>query len=144
LKLLYINKAIPDIRYKDLVETEQYSASGSTARKYFYQIHKDYIDKLTKFNIQRMIDITKKNNSLPILMTYHRAWVNDILRNLAQENNVLLIDNEKKFADSQISELVLQKDNWHPNKEGYEVIANNILNKFIEVDIFDKINLDLN
>ncbi len=121
-----------DVTFRDLVEMTQYPENGSLSRQSFYQQNQSYILSSTKNNIQKMVDIAKLNNIIPVMLTYPSAGINYLIREIAKENQLLLVDNEKIFKNYNFDDLVLTQDNWHPNEKGYKLISQNIMDNLIE------------
>lgn len=129
LKLIYTSFTLPKTTYLDLIE-EKGDMSISRARQDFAERHGEFIDTITKKNIEKMVDITRMNKSIPIILTYHKAWINTVLKQIAAEKNVIFVDNEPPFK-KELWKYVFKRDGWHPNEEGYKIIAENVMKTLI-------------
>lgn len=137
IKFVCVSKFMPQETYLDLTETFRKEVSQN--RIDFGSYHDPFLLAQTKKNITELVQITKTNNIVPILMTYHSAYqINNIIREVAAENGALLIDNEPLFNKNNWEKLILKKDNWHPNEQGYAVIADNVFKHLIKYKIIKK------
>lgn len=98
----------------------------------FEERNKKAFLELWNYDMRRIIREAKMNNIKVILMTYHinptdYLSVNDYV-SMANERRIFLIRNDKSFEpfiqNETIKNLLLH-DHWHPNKDGYEIIADN-------------------
>jgi len=98
----------------------------------FALTHREAFVKLWKHDLLSIVQKIKKRNIGVVLMTYHFPpgyiritdyW--DIVR----ETDIHLVRNDKTFGllvkNKTIGNYLLA-DNWHPNKEGYSLIASNV------------------
>lgn len=108
----------------------------------FEKINKEAFVKLWKFDVRYIIQEAKLHDVKVLLMTYHinpmkYISINDYVA-MAEEQRVTLIRNDISF-DSLIKRGVINNfilpDNWHPNKLGYSIIANNIFEKIKNDDL---------
>jgi len=129
LKLIYSNTFLINTKTTNL--EARFTESLYKQREDFLSQNIEFVNSSTRLNIEKMISIVEKNKIKPVLMTYHMGWVNDIIRDIAKEKNIPLIDNEAFFKTKPIAEYVFAKDAWHPNEKGYELIAQNVLNFLI-------------
>lgn len=89
--------------------------------------------EMWKYDVREIIHQAKNHNIEVILMTYHinpgYLPAEEFIA-LAEEEGVLLIRNDQSFdmliKNGSINNY-LQHDNWHLNKQGYSMIANNAL-----------------
>ncbi|VVA44489.1 hypothetical protein CANDROIZ_760002 [Candidatus Roizmanbacteria bacterium] len=125
IKLIYANLALS----KNIIEDATYIYEGgdkTKRREIFAKANFNINQEITKTNIEKMLYITKKAGITPILMTYHSASINEIIKQIAKKDSILLIDNEKIFSNFFLNDYVMKQDSWHPNEKGYQVIADNI------------------
>lgn len=79
-----------------------------------------------KSDILKIIRISKQNNIDLYLMTYPYPYVkvNNLIRNIANENKIKLIDNEMKFSSINEAKYIYFKDSDHLNAKGNFYLAN--------------------
>ncbi len=133
-KLVYANLTLS----KNIVEDVAYIYEGgdkTNIRKAFAKANFSINQEITKENIEKMIYITKKANIVPILMTYHSASINELIKQIAKKDSIFLINNEEIFSKKNIHDYVLAQDGWHPNEKGYQLIAENIYSFLIRQKI---------
>ncbi len=94
--------------------------------------NKDAFVKGWKHDIKNIIKLAKRKNVNVLLMTYHSRipfLPENTIESFAKEQNVYLVRNDLSFdalnEKEILSHYILEKDNWHPNKLGYEIIAEN-------------------
>lgn len=92
----------------------------------------------TTENLEALVKVTRGTNAKPILMTYHEAHINDVIRKVAAQTEVELIDHEIVFATKTGENLISERDNWHPNAAGYELIAENTFQSLLQKDLIKK------
>ncbi len=96
-------------------------------------------------NVKALITLCKANKVMPILVTFIQNFeynkpsiaitqYNKVLRMIANEENVLLFDLEKEFADKKEKEKYFFSDHYHPTKTGAEYIASS-LNQFLKKNV---------
>ena len=84
-----------------------------------------------KSNMHKIIDSAKSSGVEVILMTYHipaSFLPAEKFYAMAEREKVVLVDNENSFRpliESGDIDNYLIDDRWHPNKEGYGIIAKN-------------------
>jgi len=100
---------------------------------FFEKLNRKAFVELWKFDVRYIIQEAKLHDVKVVLMTYHinpmrYISINDYIA-MAEEQGILLIRNDISF-DPLIKRGVINNfvlwDNWHPNKLGYSIIANNI------------------
>ncbi|MFH1202028.1 MAG: hypothetical protein V1674_03960 [Candidatus Omnitrophota bacterium] len=106
--------------------------------------HKDSFVKMWRYDISNIIEESKKSNIRVLLMTYHinsNSYISiDEFISLAARENIPLIRNDDTFNAITKQESIkkyLLRDNWHPNKEGYSIIANNIFRYIKDQDVLN-------
>jgi lysophospholipase L1-like esterase len=84
-------------------------------------------------NLRSIIAACRDNRTIPVLATLtpmidgHETWaggvvvLNDMIRELASNENVDLVDLEREFGSN--AEMLLLPDGLHPNDEGNQVVA---------------------
>ena len=81
----------------------------------------------TRNNIQQMIDLAKKNNSLIVLLGVPQfgLFLNTapLYRELAEKNNIPISND---ILGDIIGNNSLKSDHIHPNKKGYQILAEDI------------------
>ncbi len=94
--------------------------------------NKEAFVKGWEHDIGNIIKQANKKNVNVLLMTYHSRipfLPEDAIVSFAKEHNVYLVRNDLSFdalnENGTLSHYILEKDNWHPNKYGYERIAEN-------------------
>ncbi|MBT7391624.1 hypothetical protein HN827_02245 [archaeon] len=131
-------------QYSQSLKNNQYIWGGPEhvrypIKKWIYDLsetHRDEFINTWKYDILKIIETSKNNKIIPILMTYH---INPTYLNskefvdLAKKEKILLIRNDLIFKkiinDDTINQYIFSTDNWHPNSKGYELIAQNIINE---------------
>ncbi len=86
-------------------------------------------------DIQKIIDISKKNRIELYIMTYPYPYtkVNDLIRNVSQKNKVKIIDAEKHFAELDEKDKSLYfKDTDHLSAQGNRYLSMIIYNQIFE------------
>lgn len=81
-----------------------------------------------KDNIKKMLSIIQSKKAIPILQTYLSSSLtptDDVLRALAREHNVLLVDSQKNPERWQGFNALFSSDT-HPNHNGYYIMAQNL------------------
>jgi lysophospholipase L1-like esterase len=90
-------------------------------------------------DLRRMVALARENNATPLLMTYPFGEWRDAQAEVAREMNVPLIDNGPAFAaikrHGDLHDYVFAADNWHPNKAGYAIIADNALRGLVSAGV---------
>ena len=104
-------------------------------KKFIYDFalsHREAFVELWRYDIKRIISAAKKNNIRVIIMTYQidptYLPAKEFIK-LTQEEKVTLIRNDVTFQnliDNGTIKDYLLWDNWHPNKKGYALIADNV------------------
>ncbi|HRY28765.1 MAG TPA: SGNH/GDSL hydrolase family protein [Elusimicrobiota bacterium] len=92
-----------------------------------------------KANIQTVIDKIKKYGARVVICNYFKeGYANDILKGVVRENGLILCDNAAVFKEWQrrgVDRTIISSDGWHPNGNGYRLIACNLLKTFLEKDL---------
>ena len=110
----------------------------------FADTHRDAFIKLWRYDVQEIISAARKHNINILLMTYH---INPTYLSgqefiaMAHKNNIPLIRNDKTFQtliDNRTIQSYLLRDNWHPNKYGYALIAENALQVIRDKKLLDE------
>lgn len=132
--LIYTNQEDPVFLAKEklaLLGEPQFSRWPPEEWTYnFAELHKDAFIKMWEYDVRKIINVAKKHNVKVLLMTY-AVPINIPIEHfvsMAKENNTCLIRNDKSFRpiiESGNTQEYFCKDNWHPNKQGYSIIANN-------------------
>ncbi len=134
VKLMYTNLVLSKNIIKDVAYI--YEGGDKTKRReVFAKANFNINQEITRTNIEKMLYITKKAGITPILITYHSARINEIIKQIAKKDHILLIDNEKIFSKFSFDDYVMKQDNWHPNEKGYQLIAENVFKFLIEKKI---------
>ena len=116
-------------------------------KKYVYsfaETHRDEFVKLWRYDVEKIISICKEYNIEVILMTYHinptYLPVEEFI-SMANKENIPLVRNDEIFKilkdRKNIGDYLLH-DNWHPNKQGYRLIAENVFRVIKETDILSE------
>jgi lysophospholipase L1-like esterase len=100
-------------------------------------------------DLQKIIDLCKSNNTkmiiqnypLPVNGPYFNSLANNILKDISAKNSVPFVDNAKIFNSKGgqkhcFFQPVYEGD--HPNEKGYELMAENLFDKIVEINLFDK------
>jgi len=95
------------------------------------------------YNIAEMVRIAKDYHAAILFMRYHygNPWGNAdvVLDKIYAKLNVPVIDNEVTFVKAQRDGLnVRSSDGFHPNDFGYSLIAKNIYDKILSLNIGNK------
>ncbi len=92
-------------------------------------------DSMAKSDISQMIEICKDVGVKMIICSYPRealGRLSAIHEWLSLRYGLPFVDNQKFFNDLPDSDAYFSKDRWHPNEEGYRLVAQNIYNCIIE------------
>jgi lysophospholipase L1-like esterase len=130
IKLAYVSFAMPRNTYYDAKEVITNHGQVSAERERFSDLKpiERFIERQMQTNIEKMIDITRLNNAIPILVTHPVCRTNNIIRVVAKKKNVSLVDNELEFSKlKDFASYVFKKSPSHPNEKGYKIIAENIM-----------------
>jgi lysophospholipase L1-like esterase len=94
--------------------------------------------KLWEYDLRLILEAAKEANVPVFLMTYHlhpRHLDPAILDRLAQKYGATVIRNDRvfaKFVQNKSIGKYLLKDNWHPNADGYRIIADTVLQEIVQ------------
>jgi len=107
----------------------------------FMERNQDILIELWRYDLKKIILEAKKSGVPVLLMTYHitpsRLPIDEFV-NMAMEQEVILVRNDVSFLpyikEGTINNLLLH-DHWHPNKKGYEIIANNVFEKITTTNL---------
>ncbi len=132
-KLIYVSLTMPRTAYLDWNETviNHGAISGERAQFKNFRQTDIFIQRQISENIGKMVDIVRLNHITPILMTYHVARVNDIIRAVAKNKEVFLVDNEAVFKRLS-NDYVFKDSPSHPNAKGYSIIADTIIEDLLK------------
>lgn len=97
----------------------------------FAYTHENEFVELWRYDVQKIIDAAKKHHVKILLMTYPApVYVSSKeFISMAEKNGIPLVRNDDTFRpifESGHSQEYFCKDNWHPNKKGYSLIATNV------------------
>ncbi|MBN2368573.1 hypothetical protein JXC34_06135 [Candidatus Woesearchaeota archaeon] len=114
-------------------EKEVYSFAAS---------HKKEFIELWRDDMKSMIDKARADGIPVVLMTYHinPSYLDaDEFVKLSDEENITLVRNDilfRQLAESgEISRYVFPADRWHPNADGYRLIAENAAEAIIRQEL---------
>ena len=97
----------------------------------FANSNRDAFIKLWRYDVNKIIQNAKTRNTPVLLMTYHinpTYLPEDEFISMAERYGVPLVRNDESFKqliENKTIDKYLLYDHWHPNKEGYSIIANN-------------------
>jgi lysophospholipase L1-like esterase len=101
----------------------------------------DYFIKLWRYDVASMIKVAKNTNIPVILMTYPipiSVPTKEFL-SVAEKEGLLLIRNDLNFDDlkkrGELSDYILSRDNWHPTKKGYAIVARNVFDAIVNKEL---------
>jgi len=139
IKLAYTRMTVPqEVINDDAYIYSQLDKSDLWKREHFASVYYEESKITTAQNIESLVKITRGTDAIPILMTYHQAHVNELIRSVAEKTNSALIDNEKVFTVRGDSTLISDRDNWHPTAEGYALIAENVFAFLVDQELISK------
>lgn len=106
----------------------------------FADSHKEAFVKLWHYDVEKIISSAKKDNIPVVLMTYHLQPLDlppEEFVSMAQKFKIPLVRNDIVFSEfiknGTIRKYLLEnKDNWHPNKKGYGIIAQDVFKVIVE------------
>lgn len=107
-------------------------------KKYKCEIWTDKARNRNEKAISYMMDTIKNYGARIIMCNYFIGWYNEDIKELAKKYDLIFCDNEriyKKFKESGRENEIIFEDNWHPNDQGYYLIAENIFKTIIEYKI---------
>ncbi len=91
--------------------------------------HKELYENILVYDLTEIVKICKSNNIKIVISGYPLNDYRKAHTKVAESQNIPFVDNWKSFKklrdNGTLSEYLLE-DNWHPNKKGYAIIANNI------------------
>lgn len=141
LKYFYFKYIVRErSQYVKALESNKYIWGGPELVKFpppqyvyeFAKAHRKAFVKLWEYDLKKIISQAKKNNINVILMTYHinpEYLPLEASVSLAKEEKIGLVRNDilfKQIAENgQLNKYLIQ-DGWHPNKQGYSLIAKNV------------------
>jgi lysophospholipase L1-like esterase len=97
-------------------------------RNAFYGRHWSLFHEILLNDLRRMIHLARAHGTVPLLMTYATGTVRDEHLEVAGQLSVPLIDNTPEFQALKERGIVkdyLFDDGWHPNQQGYAIVARN-------------------
>lgn len=108
----------------------------------FADSHQEAFVKLWRYDLSNMIHEAKKYNLRVLLMTYHfNGYLSsEEFISLANKEEIPLVRNDESFnllIKNKTIKNYLLKDNWHPNKDGYAIIANNAFECIRNLDLLN-------
>ncbi|MBU0504343.1 MAG: SGNH/GDSL hydrolase family protein [Candidatus Omnitrophota bacterium] len=105
------------------------------SRLQYLMSHQDKLSEIISADLFGMVATAKNNGIRIILMTYpHHSLANPAIRNVAEQNRVVLIDNQSIFEGITQNERLFAADK-HCNADGYKLIAENIFNTIDQAGI---------
>ncbi len=110
----------------------------------FAKDHKEEFVELWHHDMKEIVQTAKQNNVTIMLMTYHinPSYLSaKEFEEFAKKENIMLVRNDIIFEpfiqSGEINNYVSDIDKWHPNKEGYALIAKAAYEKILESEILD-------
>jgi lysophospholipase L1-like esterase len=106
----------------------------TTERMEFFRRHALLFHEILLDDLRRMIDDARAARAVPFIMTYPLGPARAEQLQIARERNVPLIDLAPEFErlrNQGVIESYLSTDHWHPNREGYAVIARRALDALV-------------
>lgn len=90
-------------------------------------------------NIIKIVQTALDNNVNIMLMRYHiQGWfrMSSMINHIYSQFDIPIVDNGSLFERAEKKGLqVIWKDRWHPNDLGYSLIARNIYNKMVSLEL---------
>ncbi len=143
-RLLYVSSALRDM------EVPAFDKEGKRRAVEFFNDDpgksKAFIDALVN-NIAELKRISENNHINIVFMKYHTVgWGRPevLIHNTYSQLKVPVVDNESMFRQALQRGLnVFGSDRWHPGDLGYRLIARNVFNKLIEMNIVNAYPVDV-
>lgn len=136
LKLAYSSLVIPEEELSDRKYIYgRLNDQELSKRDHFARIYVQESDEVTEKNLESLIKVTRATKAIPVLMTYHEAEINHVIRKVAETTQTELIDNEKVFEMIDRRLYISDRDDWHPNAEGYEIMATSVMDFLIKKNL---------
>ena len=110
----------------------------------FARHNREAFVKLWRYDVQKIISTAKKNNVKIVLMTYHinpTYLPSKEFILMAREEGIPLVRNDLVFRylyQRGVLKSYLLEDNWHTNKKGYRIIADNVFKTIDETNLLHK------
>jgi lysophospholipase L1-like esterase len=147
-KLVFISNKFKDSEYISFPEKElklPYFNDETKSKGFKLSLHNPMkaiaLYKAIESNLTAIKLIADKNNVRILFMEYHNGgWGRPerVIHQIYEKLKVPVVDNLVLFRKAKEKGIdVRGKDNWHPNDLGYLLIAKNIYNKMIDLNIVD-------
>lgn len=100
-----------------------------------------YFNKLWRYDVASMINSAKKFNIPVIFMTYPMSISvpTEEFLSVAEKEGLYLIRNDLNFdvlkKRGELSDYIFSKDNWHPTKKGYAIVARNVFDVIVKNEL---------
>ena len=95
--------------------------------------HSDAIAAGWEYDVRNIVRSSRKHQARVILMNYHvnpNFITFEKLNAIARQEGAFVIDNDelwnREVTSKNLTRQFVMHDNWHPNKEGYRLIAGNV------------------
>lgn len=148
LRFLYLRFIAKDTQYSNKVN--RYYIWGHPERMHFppsewihafAKSNRNAFVSMWEYDVRRIIQEVRKYNINVLLMTYHinpKYLTAENFISIAEEQKILLVRNDESFSglirEGTINNYLLH-DNWHPNKQGHAIIANNAFEYIINYNL---------
>lgn len=104
--------------------------------------------RLWRYDVKLMIRMAREAGIPVLLMTYPIPIIipTEEFVSLAEEESIILIRNDLNFEalkkTGDLKHYISARDDWHPTKEGYKIIAQNLFNSVIDNELLNEVSIN--
>ncbi len=99
--------------------------------------------KIADYDIREMVKTCKRNGIKLIICNYPGgvgAPLDSLQKKIATDFQVVFVDNKKIFGELPNAKDYFSTDKWHPNEEGYGILAENVYDAIVKNKLLQKSN----